>query len=82
MSDATMNTLYHHTGFLWWLYDLFASLFEVALFVLMFEWWTPTTLVGKLIKFPLKYVGIFVAFPGTLTATGLVYVWMSSNGMA
>jgi hypothetical protein len=75
MSEATMNTLYQRTGIFWWVYDMLASLFEVALFLLMFDWWTPTSTLGKVIKFPLKCAGIFVAFPGTLTLTAIAYAW-------
>jgi hypothetical protein len=75
MSEATMNTLYQRTGIFWWVYDLLASCFEIALYLLLWDWWQPTSTVGKMIKLPLKWVGAFVAFPGTLTVTAMAYAW-------
>jgi hypothetical protein len=79
MSEATMNELYQRTGILWWVYDLFASGFEVFLYLLMFDWWQPTSFVGKVIKFPLKCVGTFVAIPFSLPLTAAAYAWWTGT---
>jgi hypothetical protein len=49
--------------------------FEIGLYLLLWEWWQPTSFIGKMIKLPLKWAGAFVAFPGTLTVTAMVYAW-------